>query len=84
MAKARPPKKPAGARTAAPRPSGVRASAAPRPTLSFSRANAIWLGAAVASIGIGFALLAGGSTTIAPILLVLGYLVLLPIGIIKK
>jgi hypothetical protein len=60
-------------------------TAAPaRPTLSFSRTNAIWLGAATVSIAIGYFLLAGGSETIAPILLVLGYCVLLPIGIIKK
>lgn len=55
-----------------------------RPTLSFSRANAIWLGAGAVSIAIGFFLLAKGSETIAPVLLVLGYCVLLPIGIIKK
>ena len=60
-------------------------TAAPaRPTLSFSRANAIWLGAGVVSIAIGYFLLSTGSETIAPILLVLGYCVLLPIGIIKK
>jgi hypothetical protein len=55
-----------------------------RPTLSFSRANAFWLGGAAAAIAVGYVLLAGGSETIAPILLVLGYCVLLPIGIIKK
>jgi len=55
-----------------------------RPTLSFSRANAAWLGAGVVTIAIGFILLAQGSETIAPVLLVLGYCVLLPIGIIKK
>lgn len=54
------------------------------PTLSFSRVNAIWLGAGAAAIGIGYALLAGGSMTAAPVLLVLGYCVLLPIGIVKK
>ena len=61
-----------------------RAAAPARPTLSFSRTNAIWLGAGVASIAIGYFLLSTGSETIAPILLVLGYCVLLPIGIIKK
>ncbi|HEU4463984.1 MAG TPA: hypothetical protein VFS53_02960 [Gemmatimonadota bacterium] len=60
-------------------------SAAPgRPTLSLSRANAFWLGGAAAAIAVGYVLLAGGSETIAPVLLVLGYCVLLPIGIIKK
>lgn len=53
-------------------------------TLSFSRSNAIWLGAGAVSIAIGFFLLAQGSESIAPVLLVLGYCVLLPIGIIKK
>ena len=68
------PKKSAGARTGAPS----------RPTLSFSRANAVWLGAAATTIVVGYALLAGGSMMLAPILLVIGYCVLLPIGIIKK
>lgn len=54
------------------------------PTLSFSRVNAIWLGAGAAAIALGYVLLGGGSMTIAPILLVLGYCVLLPIGIVKK
>jgi hypothetical protein len=62
----------------------LRTAAPARPTLSFSRTNAIWLGAGVVSIAIGYFLLSTGSETIAPILLVLGYCVLLPIGIIKK
>lgn len=55
-----------------------------RPTLSLSRVNAIWLAGAVAAILAGYVLLARGSTTLAPILLVLGYCVLLPIGIVRK
>lgn len=55
-----------------------------QPTLSFSKTNAKWLGAGVASIMVGFFMLAQGSLHIAPILLVLGYCVLLPVGIIKK
>lgn len=55
-----------------------------RPTLAFSRGNGIWLGAAVIAIAIGYFLLSTGSMILAPILLVLGYCVLLPIGIIKK
>jgi hypothetical protein len=54
------------------------------PTLSFSRINAILLGSAAAAIALGYLLLARGSMALAPILLVLGYCVLLPIGIIKK
>lgn len=54
------------------------------PTLSFSRVNAILLGAAAATIALGFVLLAQGSMNVAPLLLAIGYCVLLPIGIIKK
>jgi hypothetical protein len=60
------------------------AAPADRPTLAFSRANGIWLGASVIAIAIGYFLLSTGSMILAPILLVLGYCVLLPIGIIKK
>jgi hypothetical protein len=38
----------------------------------------------VIAIAIGYFLLSTGSMILAPILLVLGYCVLLPIGIIKK
>jgi hypothetical protein len=41
----------------------------------------ILLVAAVVSIGVGYLLLAQGSTTLAPILLVLGYCVLFPLGL---
>lgn len=54
------------------------------PTLSFSRVNALWLGAGALVVAVGFLLLAQGSTILAPILLVFGYCVLLPVGIIKK
>lgn len=49
--------------------------------LRFGRANAILIGAALASLGAGYLLLAGGSTGLAPILLVLGYCVLFPLGL---
>jgi hypothetical protein len=39
------------------------------------------LGGAVASLAAGYALLASGSTTLAPILLVLGYCVFFPLGL---
>jgi hypothetical protein len=35
----------------------------------------------VAALVVGYVLLAGGSTTLAPILLVLGYCVLFPLGL---
>jgi hypothetical protein len=64
---------------------GSRGQAKPvTPTLSFSRINAIVLGASAGSIALGYFLLAQGSMTLAPLLLVLGYCVLLPVGIIKK
>lgn len=59
-------------------------SGPPRPTLGFSRTNGIWLGLATLVIIVGYALLATGDTAVAPVLLVLGYCVLLPVGIVKK
>ena len=41
------------------------------------------IGAGLVSVTVGFVLLAGGSTVAAPLLLVLGYAVLIPVGIIK-
>ena len=49
--------------------------------LQLGKANLALLGGALASLGIGYMLLAGGSTTLAPILLVLGYCVLFPVGL---
>jgi hypothetical protein len=43
----------------------------------------LWWGLAAAALGIGYADLARGGTTLAPILLVLGYCVLVPIAILK-
>lgn len=51
--------------------------------LRFSWQNLALLVAALVAIVAGFALLAGGSTTAAPLLLVLGYVVLLPLAIIR-
>jgi uncharacterized membrane protein HdeD (DUF308 family) len=47
----------------------------------FGRNNWLILAVAVAVIILGFVALAYGSMTIAPIMLVLGYCVLLPLGI---
>jgi hypothetical protein len=49
--------------------------------LRFGRANALLLAAALASLGMGYLLLARGDTTLAPMLLVLGYCVLFPLGL---
>lgn len=47
-----------------------------------NRSIALWA-AALVTIVAGFADLAAGGTTLAPILLVLGYCVLVPIAILK-
>jgi hypothetical protein len=52
-------------------------------SVRFSLANAILLAAGLAAIVGGFALLARGSTVAAPLVLMLGFLVLIPWGIIK-
>jgi hypothetical protein len=48
----------------------------------FGRKNYIVLGVGLAIIVIGFLFLAGGDITISPILLVLGYCVIIPLGIL--
>lgn len=54
----------------------------PSAALRFGRTNAILAAAGVASLVLGYMLLAQGSITAAPLLLVLGYVVLLPLAII--
>ncbi len=49
--------------------------------LKFGRKNIVLLGLAILSLGVGYFLLAQGSTTLAPVLLVLGYCVLFPLGL---
>lgn len=56
-------------------------SAAPN-SLRFSAINGILLAAAVGAITLGYVLLSRGSTVGAPLLLVLGYAVLIPLAII--
>jgi hypothetical protein len=51
-------------------------------TLRFSTRNLALLGAGLAAIALGFVLLGGGQTVTAPLLLVLGLAVLVPLGII--
>jgi|WetSurMetagenome_2_1015567.scaffolds.fasta_scaffold1115506_1 uncharacterized membrane protein HdeD (DUF308 family) len=50
----------------------------------FGKRNWMILGSGVGAIIIGFIALASGSITLAPILLVLGYCVLIPIGIMIR
>jgi hypothetical protein len=49
--------------------------------LQFRPINGVLLGGAVAALAVGYLLLARGSTTLAPALLVLGYCVLFPLGL---
>jgi len=49
--------------------------------LHFRPRNFVLLGGALASVGFGYVLLAGGDTTVAPVLLVLGYCVMFPLGL---
>jgi hypothetical protein len=51
-------------------------------TIRFSTRNLAFLAGGLASVVVGFVMLAGGSTVAAPLLLVLGYAVLIPLGII--
>ncbi len=50
--------------------------------LQFGAVNAALLGGAAVALAAGYLLLAHGSTTAAPVLLVVGYCVLLPLGLI--
>jgi hypothetical protein len=58
------------------------AAAEPRASLKFSAINGILLVLGLAAITAGYVLLARGSTVGAPLLLVLGYAVLVPLAII--
>lgn len=51
--------------------------------LRFGPQNWVLLGSAVASVALGYVLLSMGSTTAAPLLLVLGYCILFPIGLAR-
>jgi hypothetical protein len=57
-------------------------SSGPQSRLQFGPRNFALLGGAVLALGSGYLFLSQGSTTAAPILLVLGYCVLLPLGLI--
>lgn len=52
-------------------------------SLRLSRINYLLMGAGLLSIILGYVLLARGSIVAAPLLLVLGYVVLFPLGIIR-
>ena len=54
----------------------------PRAPLQFSAINGILGAAGILTVALGYLLLSQGSITAAPLLLVLGYVVLLPLAII--
>lgn len=73
-----------------PRPTPVASRATPQPvaadtegTLRFSPRNLALLAAGLVAIILGYVLMSGGDTVLAPLLLVLGYAVLIPLGIIS-
>ncbi len=53
------------------------------PSLRWSPVNYGLMGAGLVALAAGFVLLADGSTVAAPLLLALGYVVLIPLGIIR-
>ena len=55
----------------------------PHSRLHFGTKNSAALAAAVVSLAAGYWLLSRGSTTAAPILLVLGYCVFFPVGLAR-
>jgi hypothetical protein len=65
-----------------PRTNRPTEASVPRSSLRFSPINAILLASGLAVITLGYMMLANGSTVGAPLLLVLGYAVLIPLGII--
>jgi len=72
--------RPEGARTGRPRPRMTADQEGPL----FRKPNYILFGAALLVIALGFVLLAGGSITMAPLLLVVGYAVLVPLAILYR
>ena len=76
-------------------PAAARSSAAVRqalrgeavrhePLLVFGRINGLFLGAGLAAALLGFVLLSRGDTALAPLLLVIGYCGLIPLGIVWR
>jgi len=55
-----------------------------RPMINLRKKNYAIMGAGLVTIIVGFITLASGSITLAPILLVLGYCVLIPVGLLVK
>ena len=60
-----------------------KSAAPPVRGLAFTNKNAILAGSALIAITLGYWLLGRGDITLAPLLLVLGYVVLVPLAIIR-
>lgn len=65
-----------------PKRTASTSSDGPVSSLHFTPVNLALGGAGLLALIVGYWLLAGGSITVAPLLLVLGYVVLLPLAII--
>jgi len=66
------------------RPAGPRPTEAPAVEIPFGKTNYIIFGVAAAVILTGYFALSRGSITLAPFLLLVGYLVLIPWGILAR
>ena len=66
------------------RPIKKKVAPAPTDTFAFTKANYLTLFTGLVVIIIGYITLRMGSITLAPFLLVLGYCVIIPIGIILR
>ena len=75
---------PVDQRRRAQRPKGPRPAEAPSVELPFGAKNYILFVAAAVVILAGYVALSRGSITLAPILLLIGYLVLIPWGILAR
>jgi hypothetical protein len=75
---------PAELRRQRPRGTGQRPAEPPGVEIPFGKKNYLIFGAAALVILAGYFFLSKGSITVAPILLLLGYLVLIPMGILAK
>ncbi len=77
-------KQPKQRRGQAVQPVRPRPKKSERPQIALTRKNYIIMGFGLAAIITGFFTLAGGSTTLAPLLLVVGYCVIIPVALLVK
>jgi hypothetical protein len=77
----KPDRKPAKPQPVRPKPASKKPL---RPMINLGKKNYAILGAGIVTIAAGFISLASGSITLAPVLLVLGYCVMIPVGLLVK